>query len=285
MIAVWGGLSAALLWGIGILCSARASRLLPTASVVAWVLVVGLVADSIAITLTRTPAPSGLATWLELAAAGVCSVTGLGLLVAGLRFGKVGIVAAITSTEGAFAALLAVAGGERLPAAAGVLLVVVVIGVLVATFSRDASEVIANRPLLAASLATAAAVASAGAIFLVGKLTHSAALLWVILPPRVVGTLGVLLPLLLTGKLRISRRALPLLMVAGVAEISGYLCYAVGARHSVAISAVLAAMFSVVTVVGAYLLHGERLTRHQLFGVGVIVAGVAGLTALVSTGG
>lgn len=43
MIAILGGMGAALAWAISTLCSSRSSRLIGPASVVAWVMLVGLV--------------------------------------------------------------------------------------------------------------------------------------------------------------------------------------------------------------------------------------------------
>jgi drug/metabolite transporter (DMT)-like permease len=87
-------------------------------------------------------------------------------------------------------------------------------------------------------------------------------------------------PLKLAGRLRISRRALPLVAIAGAVEVAGYACYAIAARHGIAIAAVLAAQFAVVSSIGAYLLFGERLTRLQLSGVLVVVLAVSALAAV-----
>jgi drug/metabolite transporter (DMT)-like permease len=43
VIAVIGGLGAALAWATSTLCSSRSSRLVEPASVVAWVMIVGLI--------------------------------------------------------------------------------------------------------------------------------------------------------------------------------------------------------------------------------------------------
>ena len=53
---------------------------------------------------------------------GLANVVGLLLEYTGLRRGKVGVVVAITSTEGAVAAILAAIFGEAVPAATAVLL-------------------------------------------------------------------------------------------------------------------------------------------------------------------
>jgi drug/metabolite transporter (DMT)-like permease len=65
---------------------------------------------------------------------------------------------------------------------------------------------------------------------------------------------------------------------AGFAEVLGFVCFAVGARESVAIAAVLGSQFAAVASVAAYVLLRERLTRLQLVGVVTILVGVAALT-------
>ena len=56
--------------------------------------------------------------------------------------------------------------------------------------------------------------------------------------------------------------------------------FALGSRHGIAVSAVLASQFAALAALAAYLLFHERLARSQLAGIGVIAAGVAILTAL-----
>ena len=104
----------------------------------------------------------------------------------------------------------------------------------------------------------------------------------VVLPPRAAGVLLVAVPLALGSRLQLTRRALPLIVASGLAEVAGFAAYAVGARHGIAISAVLASQFAAVAAVGAYLLFGERLGRVQLVGVAMIVAGVAALSGLTA---
>ena len=83
------------------------------------------------------------------------------------------------------------------------------------------------------------------------------------------------MPLALTRRLQLSHAAVPLVLITGISEIAGWLCYAVGARYSIAVAAVLSSL----ATIGAYALFRERLSRHQLLGVGLFIAGVATLTA------
>ena len=96
-------------------------------------------------------------------------------------------------------------------------------------------------------------------------------------PPR---RRRVALPLAATRRLRLTRAALPLVVVAGLCEVGGFASFAVGARHGIAITAVLASQFAALAVLAAYVLFRERITRVQLAGVVAIAIGVAVLTAL-----
>jgi drug/metabolite transporter (DMT)-like permease len=102
----------------------------------------------------------------------------------------------------------------------------------------------------------------------------------VILPARVVGVLAIAVPLVLASRLVLTRRALPLVLGAGVCEVVGFASFAIGAREGVAVASVMASQFAVVAAVAAFLLFNERLGRIQLLGVVVVVVGVAALSAL-----
>ena len=96
----------------------------------------------------------------------------------------------------------------------------------------------------------------------------------------VIGFATIAVPLLLLGRLQMTRAALPLVVAAGFAEVIGFVSFAIGARHGIAISAVLASQFAAMAAISAYFLFGERVSRVQLVGVAVIAIGVAVLTAL-----
>ena len=76
----------------------------------------------------------------------------------------------------------------------------------------------------------------------------------------------------------LSRSAAPLVVLAGLAEVIGFVCVGLGSRTDVAVTAVLASQFAAVAVVGAVFLFGERLGWPQRIGI----IGVAIGTALVA---
>ncbi len=94
MIAVLGGLGAAFAWATTTICATRAARLIGAPSVLAWVMLTGLVVTLPWALIQGMPDVDGTATrWLILAGIGNCA--GLLLVYTGVRIGKVGVVASI----------------------------------------------------------------------------------------------------------------------------------------------------------------------------------------------
>jgi drug/metabolite transporter (DMT)-like permease len=277
VLAILGGLGAAVCWAAGTVSAARASRLIGAQAVVAWMMVVGLL-------LTLPPAlargvPDALGgsrlVWFFVAGAG--NIAGVLLAYEAMRGGKVSIVAPITSSEGVIAAVLAVATGETLGASSAVLLVVVACGVVVA--SRQPSGD-ASHPLRSTLLAAGAAWLFGLSLFATARVSDALPIAWAVLPPRLVGVAAVSLPLLAARQLRLPGSAWPLVLLSGCCEVLGFASYAEGSRHGIAVSAVLASQFAALTAVGAFVVFKERLARPQLAGVAAIAIGVSVLSAL-----
>jgi drug/metabolite transporter (DMT)-like permease len=288
MIAILGGLGAAVLWAGANLASSRSSRFIGASSSVAWMTLVGLL-----VILPFAPAAGPLppltpvlAFWL--AASGLGSVIGLVFLYRGLRIGKVGPVLALASTEGAAAAVVAVMLGERLTIPVAVMLGVIALGIAVVALATGEVAPLATGEALphpgserqAVIWGAAAAIAFGFSIVGTAQAGLSLPVVFAIMPARVAGVAFVFVPLALTGRLRISRRAAPLIVVIALGEVLGNVAYVVGARESIAISAVLASQYAAVGAVAAFFLFRERLSTHQRGGVVAIALGVAILTAV-----
>lgn len=293
MLAIFGGLGAAVMWATTTICSSRSTRTIPASSVLAWVMVVGLVVTLPALFATGVPegVDPGIVAWL--AVAGIGNVVGLLLEYAALSIGKVGVVAPIASTEGAIAAVIAVAAGESLTTGAIAMLVVVATGVVLAGLVSDSNggELVPGdspwaatsgrgRQNRAAILAVGAAVAFGVSLYAAGRVSVDLPVAWVLLPPRLVGVFAIAVPLALASRLRFSREVAPFLLVSGVAEVVGFISFIVGARHGIAIAAVLGSQFAALAAIAAFLFFGEKLRRVQIAGVCAIAVGVAVLSAL-----
>jgi drug/metabolite transporter (DMT)-like permease len=279
VIAILCGLGAAVAWAVTSLTATRASRLIGSPATLAWVMLTGIViVGPVALAEGR---PSGLdgqsAAWLAIAGTG--NVVGLLLVYVGVRIGKVGVVAPISSSEGAVAALIAVAAGEHLGAGTGIALGVTVLGVVLAARPSREPEPEHDDPR-AALLAAAAAGCFGASLYATGRASADLPIAWAVLPPRVLGVAFVTLPLLMAGRLRLTREAAPFVVGSGIAEVVGFVSYAIGARHGIAVTAVLASQFAALAAVAAAFLFRERLGRSGVVGVAVIALGVAAVSAL-----
>lgn len=279
MLAILGGLGAALAWSATTLAAARASRMIDARSLLASVMTVGLLVA--APTAAIAGVPSGLdahsTAWLVVAGTG--NVVGLLFTYSALRIGKVGLVAPITATEGAVAAVIAVVVGEHLSIGAGATLVAIAAGVVLATISPADLETRRN-DVRAVFFATGAAIAFGFGLYATGRVGQDLGVAWALLPPRVVGVAVIAIPLAASRRWHMKRAAVPYVVVGGLCEVLGFASYAVGARHGLAVSAVLASQFAAIAAVVGYLVFQERLARIQVIGVATIVVGVSVLSAI-----
>ena len=130
-----------------------------------------------------------------------------------------------------------------------------------------------------AVLAIPVAVLFGITLYTTGRVGREVSVLWVLLPARLVGTAPITAPLAARGELERPGSALALVAAAGAGEVVGILSYTLGARHQLAIAAVLASQFAALAAVGAYFAFGERLTKLQLAGLVAVAVGVGFLAA------
>jgi drug/metabolite transporter (DMT)-like permease len=285
MVAIVGGLGAALSWAIATLASSRSSRMIGPMSVLGWVMAVGWLA-AIGPALLATPIPLDAGQFAGLIVTGLSHNVGLLLAYGALSIGRVSIVAPIVATEGALAAVLSVAFGEPLAASTGALLAVIAIGVVMAAAeqSADSPATATHDPAQnrrAVILAIAAALTFSVGLVLSGRLGAAGVPpAWVMLASRTVGALIIVAPLLLMRRFRLTRRALPLVVLAGILEVFGGAIYVVAASEGVAVAAVLSSQFAAIAAVAAFFLFRERLQRVQLIGVVTVGVGITVLAAL-----
>ena len=280
MLAIIGGLAAAAFWTVTTLCSSRSSRIIGPASVLAWVMIVGLAVTAPAAAIEGVPhnLHDSVLGWLVLS--GACNVGGLLFAYEALRIGKIGLASPIISTEGAVAAIIAVVAGEALGLPRGLMLALVVLGIVAVAAGSAGEEAPGHHDVKAALCAGTAALAFGLGLYSTGRVSKEVPLVWAVLPPRVIGVLVVAIPLIVSRRLRLTRRAAVLVVGSGLGEVGGYFAYAFGARHGIAVTAVLGSQFAVLAAIVAYFLFGEKLGRLRIAGVALTAIGVAALSAL-----
>ena len=136
MIGLFGGLGAALAWATTALTAAVASRVIGATATLAWVMVFGLIVIAPTLAFIE-PGPLSAHTIGWLVVAGIGNVVGLWLEYRALRVGPVGVVAAICSTEGAIATVIAALTGQVPSAGVLATLAVIAIGIVLASAAGD----------------------------------------------------------------------------------------------------------------------------------------------------
>ncbi len=280
MVAILGGAGAAVAWAVGALCAARLSRTLGSMHALAWVMVLGLLLLVPALALAHRPhVDTETMTWLVLS--GIASVAGLLMVYRALGTGRIGVVAPIVSAEGAVTAVLAIIGGQAVGVGQAIALAAVVGGVIL--IARHPDDAVGDEPpTRAAAWAGAAALTFGCGLYFTGRAAADVPAVWAVLPPRLIGVVVLTLPLAVVGRMQLPRAMAPIALLGAICEVAGFLCYAAGAAHNIAIAAVLASTTGAVAAVFAWLVHTERLTRIQVAGVAVLTLGVAVLSALTA---
>jgi uncharacterized membrane protein len=237
-----------------------------------------------------TAAPLDLPVVAGLIVVGLSYTAGLLLAYLALTVGRVSIVAPITSTEGAISAIIAVAIGDPMSLPLAIVLAVITTGIVLAAIERSADpapetpdgrrthDPAMNRR--AVLLAISAAAAFSIGLVISARLGASVPLSWIVVASRGVGIVVIALPLILRGRLRLTRRAVPLVLVSGALEAAGQVLYVIAAQHGIATAAVLSSQFAAIAAVVAFFLFGERLGRVQVVGISIIAVGVATLSLI-----
>jgi drug/metabolite transporter (DMT)-like permease len=271
-----------------------------------WVMLIGTLIAVPATILGGSGADLTPAALQLLAVSGIGNIVGLLLAYTAFQGGKVAVIAPILSTEGAMGAVISIVFGEQVGIAAAVVLTAIAVGIVLASAGGSEEAVAAEPGGLALEHAEAAAATSPrdvasgpghpdrkatllalAAVVCFGINLYASArigatlpIVWSILPARLGGFLFVALPLLATGRLRLTREALPFVVVVALTEVVGTAVYAFGARDGIAVAAVTSSQFGAIAAVVSVLAFGERLRRIQVAGVATIAVGVALLAAL-----
>jgi drug/metabolite transporter (DMT)-like permease len=260
-------------------CSSRSTRIIGSPSVLAWVMLIGFVVVAPVAAVRGVTGNAGAADvgWLVVSSIG--SVGGLGLSYAALRRGKVSIIAPICATEGAIAAVIAVAFGQRLAATTLVALGVIAGGVILASTGNEVVEGHSSR--VSVALAILAASLFGVSLYASGRVGPTLGTATILLGARGLGVAVIAVPLLVQRRLRLTRAAVPFVVTSGLLEVVGYAAFIIGVGSGdVAVPAVLSSLFAVVAGVLGFMLLGERLRRLQFAGVAATVLGVIVLSGL-----
>lgn len=280
MIGVVLALAASLSWGIADFGGGLGARRAP----IAWVLLVSQVAGLALVgtmaLATQPHAPSGhdLA-WGVFA--GALGVTGLAAFYRALAVGTMGVVGPISAMGAIVPVVYGLARGERPGALQAVGIVIAVVGVIAASLEPLPEG--AGRKLAAGvGFSLLAALGFGGSLLGLNRVSQ-AGVVWGTLTLRLTVIPIVIVALLITRPSTAKLRPLlPLLIATGLFDTGANLLYGASARHGlISVVSVLGTLYPVVLVALAYFVLKERVSRPQLAGVALALAGVA----LISAGG
>jgi uncharacterized membrane protein len=278
-VAVVLALGSAVVYGASDFLGGLASRRASVFGVVALSQLAGLVA-----LLALLPWLGGPVTLADLgwgAAAGLVGSTGLVVFFRALSRGVMSVIAPVTAVTAAAVPVLAgLLIGNRIGPWAGAGILLALVAVVLVSAEGGLATLRSARP--ASLTAPLVAGAAFGFFFVLLDRTSADAGLTPLVAARLASVVLVVV-VATAGKqsLRVSRAALPLVLVSGVGDMTANALFLLATQQEgqLAITGVLASLYPVSTVVLAQLVLRERLVGAQVAGLGAAVAAVALITA------
>jgi drug/metabolite transporter (DMT)-like permease len=273
------GLLSAGFFGSGDFLGGRASRDGPTPAVLFVVqLSAALAAVLLALVFSGSPIAEDLAFG---AAAGAVNAIGLGLLYHGLATGRMGIVAPVAAVVASIIPITwGLLTGERPGPVVivGVAVAVVAVG-LIAREREQHAGANATRSLVLAVVAGA----GLGTSLIFYAQTGSDSGFWPVLAARAVAVVAAALAIAAVARserVRLATRPLRFAIVAGLCDVTATALLVVGVRNDLAVVvAPLAALAPGFTVVLAWLVLHEPISRVQVFGLVLALVGLVLIAA------
>ena len=272
-MAIALALAAALVYGASDFLGGIASRRTSTISAVIWSQAVGLVLLCAAVAVS-----GGQALPSDLAWGALCGITGAGaiaLLYRGLAIGTMGVVSPLSAVIGASVPLIygiALRGERPAPIAYAGIIVALLAVICVSSAKQNGTGGVLEGALAGVAF---------GAYFIALAQTHTEAGMLPLLAARVTSIV-----LLVAGgfafggaaSVRLSRPALPLVLLCGALDITANVLYVIAAHHGLlALVAVLTSLYPAATVALAAIVLRERLGRQQWIGVALALGGAAAI--------
>jgi drug/metabolite transporter (DMT)-like permease len=269
-------LAASLTWGFADFGGGLAARRTTAYVAAAGAQLSGLVLIGIVVLARGEAFPSARqAAWAILA--GAAAVVGLSAFYRALAVGTMGIVGPITATGAIVPLVFGLARGEHPDAVQGVGVALAIVGVIAASLERMPEGRRLGRGV---GLACVAALSFGWSLVGLSRAAPGG-VAWGILLMRftTVPLVGVL-ALLVTPRGSLSRWGWIGLAAVGIGDAGATLLYgAASTRGLLSLVAVLSSLYPIVIVVLGRIVLAERVSRTQLSGVAVALAGVALISA------
>jgi len=278
-VGVAFGLAAAFLWGLADFNAAVASRMTGAFRVVLGFHIVATVILGVIVAATGALDgfdPAGLWKFAWVGALGVLSYL---TFYKALEIGPISIISPIVSAYAAVSLILAVIVlGERLTTGQLAAVLVVMLGVLLASSDLRQIHTIERHQLLGLALAFVTVVAIGSFVF--GNAYYAIDYGWLvpIFLSRGFATVFLLLLSLRNGTWRFPDRSpklLAIIVLLAIVDTGGYVAFNLGAeRAETSIVSAAAAPYAVIPIVAGVLVFHERPVPIQWLGIAAVVGGV-----------
>ncbi len=271
LLGIGFGLAAASSWGAGDYCGGLASRRTSVYGVVIVSQLVGLVLLTILAPILAEPIPTRTdAVWAAIA--GIGGAVGLTALYHGLATGPMGVVAPIAAVVSVILPLifsLFIEGLPTFPQLLGFGLALCAVWFITRAGGGSPIQV---RDLVLPMVAGL----GFGVYFILVDHVSATGVLWPLAVARGASVLTLLVVVFLTRqRARPAASQMPLALMSGLFDTGGTAFYALAARAGrLDIAAVLSSLYPAVTVVLAWLILKERLSRLQVLGLALAMIAV-----------
>ncbi len=278
MLSILFGLSSALIWGAADFTGGIASRRADAYRTVFLSEIIGLVLLLAAALLTGAP----LAAWSELAwsaAAGALGCSGLVMLYISFADGKMSTAAPISALTSAALPIVAGSFLEGLPGPLKFLGFGLALSAIW-LISKDHNAAMPAHLRLADLRLPLLSGVFFGTYFILMDRGTQSTVLWPMIASRTAGALAIGAYVLTRGgPLLPPRRVWPLISLNALLDISGNALYILAARAGrLDVAAVLGSLYPGSTVLLAWLLLREKITRLQIVGILAALAAIALMT-------
>lgn len=290
------GLIAALCWGLGDYLITRLTRHVGTPRALAYIQCLSLLAWIALLAAQPAMLAGSTSIWVWALAAGVCHVLGLLLTYRAFEIGTLSLVSPLASGFAIVTALLAWFSGERPEASALYGAGLLCMGVVMASYSSGAPEAIKRKSLAGVPEALGSALAFGIMFWMFDRVEKSLGFIWPLILLKAMAFSSVLLSLALqkgrtmAAETAVSAEVAPstepappaspgtlwaLASGAAATDTMAWIAFnkGLGTEYTTIVTA-LASLFSVVTILLAWVLLRERLAPNQWAGVIVILLGI-----------
>ncbi len=269
-------LCASLTWGLADFFGPLKGRTYGALRVLVYVQVGGLLVIAVIVAI-RGQGPADWAALLAVPAA-ISGTLGLYAYYRGIAVGAISIVAPIAGVSAVVPVAVGIFSGERPSPWQLFGVVCSLAGVFLA--AREPGREGGRKIAAGVGLALLAALGF-GWYFPPMHAAGNADLWWASFFFRLTSTTVILTAVaIVRPPLRLPRREVPILALIGTGDMLGNLFFAAASTSGlVSVTSVLASLYPIVTVILARVLLGERVARSQEAGIGLVLAGVALISA------